>query len=244
MKNKHILYLIISLLSWNTFGQITEGSIRFERRINLFKKYPDPNMQKWIGEKNRYSYDHFMLYFNEEKSVFIPDENDPPKEGIMQWVVQQHSALQDLKNKQNVTLFNVFGQVIVVKDSLKPRQWKYTGRTRTIEDYECPQVLLHVNDSVRLYAWFTTDIIPQAGPENFWGLPGAILGVASEDGGTTYFAKDIKAHTVNWDKITPKYNDKKTATFPEIKEKMINDFGKRKEAKPMIDDFLIWQYFE
>lgn len=243
MKNKNIIYLLAVFFSWNSYAQITEGTIRYERRMNLFKKYPDKNTQKWIGDKNRYSYDHYMLYFNEDKSVYIPDENDAPKEGMMQWLVQQHSAIQNLKDKQNVTLINVIGQVVVVVDSLRPRMWKYTGKSRTILDYECPQVLLKIDDTTTLYAWFTTDIIPQVGPENFWGLPGAILGIASEDGGMTYFATEVIAKKVEWEKITPKYNDKKATNFADLKEKMINDFGKRKEAKPLIDEFMIWQYY-
>ena len=189
------------------------------------------------------SVDNFLLYFNEDKSVFIPDPNDPEKEGMIKWLVLQHSEIQDLKNKRNVTLLNVFGQVQVVKDSLRPRNWKYTGKLRTIANYECKQVLLHVNDSIRLYAWFTPDILPQVGPENFWGLPGAILGIAEEDSRTTYFAKEVVITKVDWDKITPKYSDKKVVTFEELKTTMERDFGNRKEAKPMVDDILIWQYF-
>lgn len=239
-------FKLISFLLLTTFSaqaQMTEGSIRFERRINIFKKFPDKETQKWIGEKNKYSYDHYMLYFNEDKSVFIPDPNDDPKQGMMQWLVQQHSALQNFKENQNTTLINIIGQMIVVRDSLRPRNWKYTGKIRTIANYECTQVLLQVDDTTKLYAWFTTDILPQVGPENFWGLPGAILGVASEDGGTTYFATEVKATKVEWDKVTPKFSDKKMTNFAELKDKMINEFGKRKEAKPLIDEFMIWQYY-
>ncbi len=239
-------FKIISFLLVTAFSaqaQVTEGTIRFERRINIFKKFPDKETQKWIGEKNKYSYDHYMLYFNEDKSVFIPDPNDDPKQGMMQWLVQQHSALQNFKENQNTTLINVIGQTIVVRDTLRPRNWKYTGKIRTIANYECTQVLVQVDDTTKLYAWFTTEIIPQVGPENFWGLPGAILGIASESGGTTYFATEVKATKVEWDKITPKYSDKKMTNFAELKDKMINEFGKRKEAKPMIDEFMIWQYY-
>lgn len=239
---KNILALFLLFFGLSSFAQVTEGYITFERKINLFKKYTDPNVQKWLGEKNKYSIDHFKLYFNEDQSVFIPDPSDPEKEGMLKWVVLQHSAIQDLKNKQNTTLLNIFGQVAVIKDSLRPRNWKYTGKLRTIANYECKQVLLHVNDSIRLYAWFTPDIIPQVGPENFWGLPGAILGIAEEDSRTTYFAKEVVVSNVDWAKVTPKYSDKKVATFAELKDRMEKEFN-RKEAKPMVDDILIWQYY-
>jgi GLPGLI family protein len=50
-----------------------------------------------------------------------------------------------------------------------------------------------MNDSTRIYAWFSVDIVPSIGPEGFEGLPGAILGLATEDGSVIYFAKEVKA---------------------------------------------------
>jgi len=241
--SKYLFVTLLALFSWNSFGQISEGYIRYERRTNIFKKYNDPMVQKFLGEKNKYKYDHFITYFNADSSVYIPDETDPEPEGMLKWLMLRHSAIQNFKTNQNVTLLNIFGQIVVVKDTLRQRNWKYTGKIREIAGYKCDQVLLNVNDSTRLYAWFTTDIIPQVGPENFFGLPGAILGVAAEDGRMTYFAKEVVATKVDFDKITPKYKDKDAMDWEKTKDKMVNEFGKRKEAKPIIDEILTWQYF-
>lgn len=241
--NKIILLLVTLFIGFSSFGQIKEGYIQFDRKINLFKKFPSPDTQKWLGKKNQYSYDKYLLYFNESSSVFIPDPDGDQKEGMMKWLVQQHSMLQDLNSHANITLLDFFGQVLVVADTMRHREWKYTGKLRTIADYQCTQAMLNIDDSTRLYAWFTTEIIPQIGPENFLGLPGAILGIASEDGGITYFATKVVETKVDMAKVTPKYNAKKAKTMEELKEEMLTQFGKREEAKPIIKDVLTWQYY-
>lgn len=241
--NKLIPFLFLFFISISSFGQIKEGVIQFDRRINLFKKFPSPETQKWLGKKNQYSYDKYLLYFNDTASVFVPDPDQEPKEGMMKWLVQQHSMIQHLNNHANVTLLDFFGQVIVVEDTLHPREWKYTGKLRTIANYQCTQAMLNIDDSTRLYAWFTTEIIPQIGPENFLGLPGAILGIASENGGITYFATKVEAKKVDLQKVTPKFNAKKAKTMKEVKEEMISQFANKEEAKPLIKDFLTWQYY-
>jgi GLPGLI family protein len=50
-----------------------------------------------------------------------------------------------------------------------------------------------MNDSTRIYAWFSVEVVPSIGPEGFGGLPGAILGLATEDGSVIYFAKTVEA---------------------------------------------------
>lgn len=241
--NKIIFSLLLLMIGFSSFGQIKEGSIKFERRINLFKKFPDPQTQKWIGKKNQYSYDNYVLYFNDSSSVFVPDPDEEPKEGMLKWLVQQHSMLQNLNTHANTTLFDFFGQTMVVEDTMKIRDWKYTGKIRMIADYRCTQAMLHIDDSTRLYAWFTTDILPQIGPENFIGLPGAIMGIASEDGGITYFATKVEEGKVDMQKVTPKYSNKKAVTMAKFKEDMLSQFGKREDAKPIIKDILTWQYY-
>ena len=53
-----------------------------------------------------------------------------------------------------------------------------------------------MNDSTRIYAWFSPDLVPATGPEGFNGLPGTILGLATEDGSIVYFAKTVEVMEV------------------------------------------------
>jgi GLPGLI family protein len=55
-------------------------------------------------------------------------------------------------------------------------------------EYECIKAIWQKNDSTRIYAWFSPMISASIGPEGISGLPGAILGLAREDGSVVYFA--------------------------------------------------------
>ena len=87
---------------------------------------------------------------------------------------------------------DLWGNSAYIKDSMDQRQWKITESKRNISGYMCRKAVWEMNDSTRIYAWFSPDIVPSIGPEGFQGLPGAILGMATEDGGVVYFAKSIE----------------------------------------------------
>ena len=66
---------------------------------------------------------------------------------------------------------------INVQDSLPARNWKITDSKRSICGYECRKAIYQKNDSTRIYAWYTTALVPSVGPEGFCGLPGTILDI-------------------------------------------------------------------
>lgn len=77
------------------------------------------------------------------------------------------------------------------------------------------------NDSTKIYAWYTDQLIPSTGPETFNGLPGTILGLATEDGGVVYFAKIIEEKFQNIDEITSDIKIKNFYTEQELKDELI-----------------------
>ena len=96
------------------------------------------------------------------------------------------------------------------------------------------------NDSTRIYAWFSYDLISSTGPESFNGLPGTILGLATEDGGVVYFAKKVElVKTEAKDFILPK--KKKVYTIPELKAQLTKQYGHQNWFKDqMYEQFGIW----
>ena len=102
---------------------------------------------------------------------------------------------------------------------LKNREWKITERKRDIAGYSCRRAIWEKNDSTNIYAWFTNQIIPSTGPETFNGLPGTILGLATEDGGVVYFAKTVQEKYSDLEELSPKIK-KKTYTESELKEEL------------------------
>lgn len=193
---KHILGLLFVLAFGATsFGQITSGKIIFERKSNLKKLMGDnPRFKDMITEDNKIMIDRFTLYFTKEKSAFIPIESEEPQ-GMLGNFTQENIIHQDINKQQNHIQMDLFGSKIFVQDSIVKREWKITDSKRTLAGHVCRKAIWNKDDSTRIYAWFATDIVPSIGPEGFAGLPGAILGLATEDGSIIYFAKEVEAMT-------------------------------------------------
>jgi GLPGLI family protein len=119
----------------------------------------------------------------------------------------------------------MWGTETTIKDTIQQREWQVTDRKRKIAGYLCRRSILNVNDSTRIYAWFTTDIAPSVGPEGFDDLPGAVLGLATEDGSIVYFAKSVEAMAPPAEKMKPKKEAKETYTVPELKVLLLEKMG-------------------
>ena len=215
IKNISVILLILNINI--TLGQITHGVILYERKTNLLKKYKSPESRRWLrGE--RVKIDRFNLHFSPEKSVFMPAESAVPSKA--DWATSKNTVLQNFDNNERVSIYNLFGDRKTVKDELVKRTWKITERKRTIAGYSCRRAIWSKNDSTRIYAWYTDQIIASTGPETFNGLPGTILGLATEDGGVVYFAKIVNEKYQNMDEIISDIKIKKTYTEKELKEEL------------------------
>ena len=198
-------------------GQIKSGVILFERKTNLLKKYKSPESQRWLrGEKTKI--DRFNLHFNPEKSIFLPDESTIPSKA--DWATSKNTVVQDFNSGERTNIYNLFGDRKTVKDELVKRNWKITERKRFIAGYECRRAIWQKNDTTRIYAWYTDQILPSTGPETFNGLPGTILGLATEDGGVVYFAKKIDKNNSQVDELVGDLKIKKTYTEKELRREL------------------------
>lgn len=235
--------VILVLTAWSCFSsgflhaQIKEGVIHFERKTNLFKRFPDRETQKWIGDENKYRIDKFDLYFNDTLSVFVPLASTDER---LDWATTKNTVVKNLSSREKLSVMNLWGENVYVKDSLYPRVWKFTDSRRVIAKIECRQAYCQVNDSVRIYAWFTVDVVPSVGPESVYNLPGAILGLALEDGRVTYFATSIEEKKVDLQKLMPKVGKVKMYTDSQLRTKAESDFGSRPELKKIIEELFLW----
>ncbi len=238
--SKLISFSILFFFVNSSFSQITSGKITFERKTNLMKKFTDERTKNWITEENKYNLDVFELYFNDSLSVFIPSEDESGKKG-MSWATNKNSVAQNIKSGTRLSVLNIWGENAYVQDSLIDREWKITESKRKIGIYQCQKAMYKLNDSVTIYAWFSEEIIPSVGPETFRGLPGAILGLATEDGGVVYFAKKYEALKPDFDfaKITPKAG-KKVYSHEQLKAKLKADFESKPWGKGLVDELFTW----
>ncbi|MCX6292658.1 MAG: hypothetical protein NT126_13000, partial [Bacteroidetes bacterium] len=69
---------------------------------------------------------------------------------------------------------------------------------------------------------------------SFVGLPGAILGLATEDGSVIYFAKNVEAVKQELNNLFPPKTKEKIYSSGELKSKLEKEYGKEKWGKAMI----------
>lgn len=233
MRNRlFVIGLLLILAPGPAFTQVTSGKITYERKTNLYKKFKGEDMSRWIDEAHKIKIDYFDLWFNDSLSVFKTQESDLKED--YSWTTQKNEVYQNRRADTRITRKTVWGEGVYLSDSLYRRTWKITDSKRKIGGYDCRKAIWEVNDSTRIYAWYTDAIAVSTGPESFMGLPGAILGVATEDGGVVYFATRIEALKVDPATMLFKEKVKKMYTPSELRQKLQKEYGKESWGKAMI----------
>ncbi len=221
-------------------SQITYGKITYERKTNLYKKFKNNgDVKEWLREEDKNKVDVFELYFDDSLSIFKPQESDLVER--MSWATTKNVVYQNYNSGQRVTEKKIWGESFIVADSVRKFSWKITDSKRNICGYQCRKAIWQANDSIRIYAWFCSEINSSIGPESFVGLPGAILGLATEDGGVIYFAKSVEVVKPATTNLLQKKTKQKMYKASELKAQLEKDFGKEKWGKAMIyNNFAIW----
>lgn len=192
---KKMAFLLLTLVVGNVSAQtfINEGRIVFERRTNLEKRFEGMEDNQWMRnvDLKEPKIDRFELFFTDSFAAFVPIQPET-MQGMREWLTMKNTSFQNLSEGYRKQKLSIFGTDVLLKDTIKSRTWKMTNSTREIAGFNCRQAMWAVNDSVRIYAWYSEELIPSVGPETFNGLPGVILGLATEDGGVVYFAKKVE----------------------------------------------------
>lgn len=241
MKCKLIMFFCIYFFTLNTIqSQIKSGKITYERKTNLYKKFKNNgDVKEWLKEEDKNKLDVFELYFNDSLSVFKPQESDLVER--MSWSTNKNSVYQNRKTNKRLTIKTIWGEQFLLDDTLRMSKWKITENKRNVCGYQCRKAILNENDTTRLYAWFCSELDATIGPESLGGLPGVILGLATEDGGVIYFAKTVEIIKPTLEVLLPKKTKEKLYKTAELKAQITKDFGKEKWGKMMIyNQFEVW----
>jgi GLPGLI family protein len=231
--------VLACLFAHLAMGQATHGKIIYERKTNLFKKFKDSWSREWIKESNRIKIDVFELYFDDSLSAFKPQESDIKEK--MGWATSKNTVYHNFRQGTRLTIKEIWGEYLYTQDSLWKRRWKITDSKRTIAGFLCRKAVWQADDTTRIYAWYCNEIAVSTGPESFMGLPGAILGLATEDGGVIYFAKSVELVKPPADQLLPRKTRDKIYTSAALRAKLEKDFGKEKWGKSMIhENFDLW----
>lgn len=247
MKLNGIKIIAVLLLFVGTgvegFAQsFSAGEITFVRKTNVQKKYKGSPMARWMKDAPKTKVDTFKMYFNDTMSAFVPVIPEIPEENP--WLTSKHTTVQNFNKDERIVEYDFWSQKLYLKDTANDRQWKMTGRTRDIAGYECRMAVHYHNDSTRLYAWYAQELLLSTGPETFNGLPGVILGLATEDGGVVYFAKEVKVDPIDIAKYIPEEPKQKDIYNEEsLRALVLKSMGGRggpDMAKRMVEDMFMW----
>jgi GLPGLI family protein len=239
MNRRLTLLLFSAFFSYGYLtAQLSSAKITYERKTNLYKKYKEHDVEDWMKEEDKIKIEYFELFISDTCSIFKPQESDLKEK--FSWATAKNTVYQDFNRHTRYMVKTMWGEELHLTDSLFKRQWQITESNRKIAGYACRKAYWQANDSTRIYAWFSYDLVPSTGPESFNGLPGTILGLATEDGGVVYFAKKVEIL-----KVAPEVfvirKKKKIYTIPELKAQMTKEYGKEKWFKRMMNEqFGIW----
>jgi GLPGLI family protein len=235
---KFIAALTFLFLSQLVCGQLVQyGKITYERRTNLYKKFDDDRVREWLKEEDKVKSDMFVVYFNDTCSLFSYVE--PETQDHMAWATTKNTVFQNYKSDKRIIFMDLWGTQMTVTDSLFDRKWHITDKTRKIAGYECTRAIWQKDDTTRIYAWFTTDIVPTLGPECVQGLPGAVLGLATEDGGVVFFATNVEIVRPTAEQLVLPKKRGKDYTEAELRVEMV----KKMEGQPYGDRVLKELFF-
>lgn len=235
------IFAVLGVALWINAAeaQILAGKIVYERKTNLYKKFKDEPIKDWIKEGDKIKTDEFELYFNDSLSCFKSKDSELRED--FSWATSKNESYRNLKTGKIIQVKDIWGEGVYVSDSMLNRKWKITDSKRNIAGYNCRKAIWQADDSTKIYAWFCSDIIPAVGPETFGCLPGAILGLANEDGGIIYFAKSVEKQLPAAELLIPAIKRQKIYSNATLRSKLEKDFGREKWGKAMIKN--VFGYF-
>ena len=143
-----VLGLLIALttVTISATAQMKEGKISYERKINMHRNLPDPQMKSMIPE---FRTDKFELIFNENVSLFrsVVDEEAPDPfanagggggGGMrMNFRMPTANTYTDMAKQMQYEERAFFEKEFLIIDSLKQYKWKLSEETKTIAKQLC-----------------------------------------------------------------------------------------------------------
>lgn len=219
--------ILLMLLTIQADAQYTmSGKIEYERKVSVKRMYrelyegKDNNWYETMKSKLPQSKSKFFnMYFTTTKAVYKPGKK---AEDDDKWIgstpVDDDMVMSDLKTNKLLAIKDLYGEKMIVEDSLKHIKWKIESEIRTIANYKCRKAVGKICDSVYVVAFYTDDIPVSAGPHMFGGLPGMILEIAIPRLYTTWEATSVEITQPNESELTLASGRGKKLTHAEMEK--------------------------
>ena len=239
---------VLSGLVTNSFSQIKQGKITYERKSQLQIQVNDPAFSNMLPKERK---DKFELLFADNKTLWRATEEQPEEMNFDNGGAQirimtpgsNDVLYSDLNSGKKVEQREVMTKSFTIEDSIKRYNWKIGSETKDILGYACrkatttrtnqsQRVMMDngemkretVTDTLNIVAWFTDAIAVPAGPENYQGqLPGTILEVDVNNGRTSITALEISPKVDSKEIKEPKGKKISQEEFAKERDKMFKE---------------------
>jgi len=192
---------------------IKSGSIEFEKRVNRYAIFQKAGMpEDWFEDYKDRNEQFFMsksiLLFSTGKTSFSPLKGPDETQMISSadpfpFSGQNNTIYTDLSKGYSISQTKIYGQELLIKDSLHHIKWKLTDEFREVAGYPCRRANGLMLDSVYVVAFYTNEIHYSGGPESFTGLPGMILEVFLPHDNVSWKALKVNAEVVPKEQMVP-----------------------------------------
>ena len=194
-----------------------QGTITYTHSINLELELP-PELAMMAGEIPSAVTQDVLLHFDPSASLMVPAPRGKGEQGrseemmVMAMIPEMlmfmgpagvklggkaatprspaAESYVDLDQGQIVETHEFMGRTFRVVDQRPAYEWRLTSEQAEHLGYMVIKATAE-HGSTTIEAWFTPEIPVGGGPGPYGGLPGMILVVSVNDGGTKYFATEI-----------------------------------------------------
>lgn len=247
---KNILLIIAIICAGVLNAQDFYGEATYMSKTKMDTSFlPDdvsPQQKKRMEERMKsFGEKTFVLKFNRNESTYkeeielsAPSQGGGRGPGNFMGTAMAGEKYKNLKDGEWIEQRDMMGKTFLIKDSIPKLDWKITGETRMIGQYQAIKATAFKNnneldfsafrrrggnnaskekkeeevvakeDLIEVVAWFTPQIPVQHGPAEYAGLPGLILEINS--GNTTLLCSKIVVNPEDREEIKPATKGKET----------------------------------
>ena len=203
--------VLLLLLPFGLSAQTRQGVIVYERKVDVHRTIQDEQMKAMIP---RFQIGAYEVLFKDSIAVYKAMPKDEAPDPFDNNTGGNHFVFRFGGGDDGVLYRNYSsGRLLeeatlaekkyIITDTIRQQPWKLSDETTTFLGHPCKKATTTTPRGGKVVAWYTGDIPVPVGPEQFSGLPGAILSLEVDDGTVVFTAKTIDDKVDNRDLKAP-----------------------------------------
>lgn len=200
-KSSFLLLFLCFGLSEAAHAQ-TEGVISYNRTQYWTRVYEQMTfMTKDEIEREKATWGKSDDWTTKMKLIFKADESlytylnemGESEDGTYTWRQDDFVLYRNFAQQRKTDIIEMLGKTYIIEDSLQTPTWKIMNEIKEVAGYLCMKAV--TEDTLKkqkITAWFSQDLATPIGPENYHGLPGAILELDINNGTVNIVATKVE----------------------------------------------------